>query len=686
MLNYARHNENAAGEYGKDQTRPYNKQLTAFLTLFAEDGAIFSMPTCMNISSGSGSGKTYDFNPCFIMPGTYQGSTACDYCAPDAIDGDFEYSGCFRPAVDNLDFAVRFYQPLWVGTGKAKQVKDAQLTMNEVTVNFSDVLAFGDWAGYAPGAAFTNFLTYYGVQMSLPAEMQAALAEYKAPTVDATEVKNSDAPTAPATTNVNKFTTKTKPAEIYAAAKAIVDADAAATPSFASMTEEEIAALDATTKPDEVANPDNSDGTPKAEYAQVAKPKSVAYGTEITTMPTEVVVPTLDNTKNTEPLIENLADGTGYKVTYKDNAGTDQTVMVGLENEEAINTLKSEIAAIKAKGYANYADGDISGNGTAATAAKNYFTKMKTYAENSTAYMNYKKDLEAYNAYYVGKEPLEVSDEDTNADAEGMTYVKTLGTADGVYQKNATTKVAATAYTNNEDDALLDYTTSDEYQNAQKLKAYNEAKAAYMDYQTKLAAYESTSAEDYEKWKAAKTYKDAYEAVKYTLKNKATVNGTESNASTTFSGYDNALAAFNADKSVYSKAKSDAEKAANADYMAVLKKYLRTDLGEAGADNRKALFKTSLIEKLPTVAVAAPDDLDILITDFGTLKDKDKGGIDGTFKFIYQNNNTNTNYPFHVYIPMEVTYYYANETPAKPILVFACIEVLSSKDNETGGN
>jgi hypothetical protein len=136
----------------------------------------------------------------------------------------------------------------------------------------------------------------------------------------------------------------------------------------------------------------------------------------------------------------------------------------------------------------------------------------------------------------------------------------------------------------------------------------------------------------------------------------------------------------------------DAIAAMGENYSAMAENWLlnncRTDLGFSGAENRQLKTKRSDIEALPTVFKVSPTDLDLQL-DFenakfpSTIYQDANGVIQGSFLFKYTNNNNNTNLPFHIYIPLEVTYFYANKTPAAPIIVWAAIEVQSSKANET---
>jgi hypothetical protein len=132
----------------------------------------------------------------------------------------------------------------------------------------------------------------------------------------------------------------------------------------------------------------------------------------------------------------------------------------------------------------------------------------------------------------------------------------------------------------------------------------------------------------------------------------------------------------------YKKAQiASGEASADAAAEEYLLSICRTDLGFSGEDNRKVVYKASEIEKLPSILTVAPTDLELDVYDFTACTDDTNGGIKGSFKFQYTNNNGNTNTPFHIYIPLEVTYYYANEAPAAPVKVWAVIEVTASKDN-----
>jgi hypothetical protein len=117
---------------------------------------------------------------------------------------------------------------------------------------------------------------------------------------------------------------------------------------------------------------------------------------------------------------------------------------------------------------------------------------------------------------------------------------------------------------------------------------------------------------------------------------------------------------------------------------------IRTDVAKTGsADNRQLLSTTEAINQLPTVAEADPT-MKVYITAGTEFKDGheigskwDDNDFKGSFYLKYVNKGNNTNYPFHLYVPLYVTYSYQNETPAAAKLIYARVTVLSSKDNES---
>jgi len=134
----------------------------------------------------------------------------------------------------------------------------------------------------------------------------------------------------------------------------------------------------------------------------------------------------------------------------------------------------------------------------------------------------------------------------------------------------------------------------------------------------------------------------------------------------------------------------DANEALGNNYDAMAVKWIRdncrTDLGETNRTYLKDNF--AAIEKLPTVNTVSPTrlqfELDFVkkyVTVAPELGQDANGALTGGFGFKYTNTGNNTNEAFHIYIPLEVTYSYANQSPAAPIRFWACIEVNSTQGN-----
>ena len=123
--------------------------------------------------------------------------------------------------------------------------------------------------------------------------------------------------------------------------------------------------------------------------------------------------------------------------------------------------------------------------------------------------------------------------------------------------------------------------------------------------------------------------------------------------------------------------KTPAELAADA-----WKDLYKTDLGLSQSARTKpatlAALKTA-IANARTIREAAPNRLKFEITDYGTFA-QSGNTITGTIKFDYNNNNANTNVPFNIYVPFDVTYNYLDRDPLK-VRVWAIVTVSSTKAN-----
>ena len=131
----------------------------------------------------------------------------------------------------------------------------------------------------------------------------------------------------------------------------------------------------------------------------------------------------------------------------------------------------------------------------------------------------------------------------------------------------------------------------------------------------------------------------------------------------------------------------EAEAAANnvANQISIMKELCYTDVDITGpASNRPKLSASADIEKLKTIK-QVDESMIVNVLPGTDLKDgkKDNRNYTGTFKFTYNNKGYNVNYPFHIYVPLTVTYNYLNEAPAAPVIVYAVITVESTTDNET---
>jgi hypothetical protein len=123
-------------------------------------------------------------------------------------------------------------------------------------------------------------------------------------------------------------------------------------------------------------------------------------------------------------------------------------------------------------------------------------------------------------------------------------------------------------------------------------------------------------------------------------------------------------------------------------------------LTDAGLTNRTtpttlAALQTALAKARPMSEVA-PERLKfkLLIDSDGDFIDRDgkkitglvqdnNGVLQGKVYYEYNNNNANTNLPFNIYVPFDVTYNYLDRAPAKFIRIWAVIRVEATLGNGT---
>ena len=122
-------------------------------------------------------------------------------------------------------------------------------------------------------------------------------------------------------------------------------------------------------------------------------------------------------------------------------------------------------------------------------------------------------------------------------------------------------------------------------------------------------------------------------------------------------------------------------KGARARAISYLWKICRTDIAFT-KPNRQKLTDSEDIEKLPSVYDVIPElHLDVDFSNSNIGQDIN-GNVTGGFRFNWR-LDVNTNSPFHIYLPLEVKYSYANEEPDTPITVWAIITVKLTEANTT---
>lgn len=121
---------------------------------------------------------------------------------------------------------------------------------------------------------------------------------------------------------------------------------------------------------------------------------------------------------------------------------------------------------------------------------------------------------------------------------------------------------------------------------------------------------------------------------------------------------------------------------AKANARLYLLKMCRTDVAFT-KPNRQKLTDSEDIEELPTIYEVDPTlSLEVDFSDSNIGQDIN-GNVTGGFRFIIWRLNDNTNSPFHIYLPLEVKYSYANEEPDTPITVWAIITFKLTEANTT---
>jgi hypothetical protein len=721
MLNYAFHNEGANGA-ADNVDRPYNKQLTAFVELVAENEGLINVPCGFKMSSDKEGTSGPDPNSCVILPGFGQSET-CTYCTGSVAENVLlKFSGdeCFKPIVENKKFAVRFYQPVHIwGSGEGK-ITDAKLVNNVAEIGIGSVISFQDWADYTPGTNFTNFLKYYGVSVKLPDVFDES--KYKK-VVEAELAKEGivaqDRPTNPVETvgadKVKLFAgTETDPDKVYT--------KATETPANTGDRPEQDP-NDAPTEPS-VPRPGSAPELYDVPTYSVQNVKLDAATNNITTeaFTEETVFNTgdemLSETDGGKPALSDT-DGKPYGITLadfldaNDNPTAKKTMAeaTGSKADEPkwkeengkfwftfteasgdafkspvqfTSEYKAEILAIIAETTVNNFAEKLAGITVnyIKDAYTRWFQNQKDYAaylakynQAARIYNYYVADAKAWTEFFVG-EPLEATQEviadvfdgNTTYDSSQKWYVVSGKTNDDV--------TALADLTTDASKAATKPGTSKAEQNAQKQAEYDAAKAAWDAYDLALELYNAGGL-TWDKQDAAKKYRDAYTALYGTGKEFAT--------------YADALAAWTEENTEYTAAYK-AMDAKLGGFANGWKSVVYTDLDVVGgAAARKITHNNAEIESMYTVAESAPEKLNITIAWGDNVTDgaKKYGNVNcpytGSLKVTYQNNKFNTDEAFHIYIPLEVTYYYQNKKPAAPQIVYAAVTINATTGNATTG-
>ena len=753
MLNYASHK---AGS--NDQTRPYNKQLTAFIKLVADDEALFMSPDCGSFELEEQEGpSTHGGNQCFILPGYGQGTNPdCQYCEGEAIKGQFdEYDGCFRPFVGNTNLTVRFYKPVDITNGGEAKVKDANLKLGSVDIYFADVLTFKDWAGYQPGDAFTNFIKYYGINVQLPVDAAADAATTARQSAQNT-VENlkkqifgtgtdDDPTTWPEADDV--FSGKEKSAEDFEnaiekyAEGADDDLDGGAYKEGVAL--DPYMYWDATNKEVvEVKDEDDLDmegvlaqTTEPEDYEAISDALAGFSASDLAALKAkeEAVDKAQDAVDNLQPYVWKATNYNGTKGLYsnedeyedKTDGGTADEVLAFADDPfYDFNT------------YPLYEEGDET--------TLNLNPKLADYGNDATKLDKAKKllaeythNLETWDNYFgverkfTDRSKLLTADllpstvtqsQDRNGDgsakyttsgaAPDITYSYSMTDIDDdeLYFAGTRKKLAEDNKSFTETDEAVYFVFSDEddkyvsVDDENNVTRLSTTAAAALEFPSANSAEKqalTAAKKDLDKW-----YEDNPEFAQFQAycndpdKVKAVLNydlyltkkgaagdadfeddwddADEDGTNLQKAFIDALVALYNA---------KVAEAAANnvANQITIMKELCYTDVDITGpASNRPKLSATADIVKLKTIK-QVDESMIVNVLPGTDLKDgkKDNRNYTGTFKFTYNNKGYNVNYPFHIYVPLTVTYNYLNEAPAAPVTVYAVITVESTTDNET---
>ena len=722
MLNYAGHNQ-----------RAYNQTLTAFLVLVVDNSRVYKQPSSMynNVvtddGDNDGDGDVDIPAPCYILP---ESKDDCFYCSAIGTEtgeisdielGKFEH--CYKPYVENTEFAVRFYRPIDITpvVNESNKVEDANLAQaTKKTVSFRDFFTITDWAGYTTFVTQANFDTYYGITFALPEGFQASdytqntaadadlpwvyadadegeaettyeedlkaagytSGEIKAPT--ATTVEEANAPTALTGATEGQYGTYAQ----FVSAKNSTDYDSKLVAEYYTDKASDESGKDFSKVTDGYATyytaPTTTGGSDDKGYAKTqnaaGKKLSVDLNGDGDTTDdgeTNISYPT------TEPLSESAA-----LAAYNKSVPASQQITKPTEPTAVAHpgTLKTWEEVAKAYVYANVSD----------------YSSLDTKADKDALWDGTDNSVNKWNYYdYNTNTDGSYVNEPTITDAEdgGKSYTENAPAAPAV-DASSTKSNRYNFYLAHFADWKKEF---EAYNKA--LKEYKKYQEDLADYNTKLADYNTKIAsagysEDAQKiWQAAQDDYTAFKAVQTQGKTdylaakkdfddyaKATGNTSawtalqtkqftvtktddDGNKTTeTMTG-----AQLIADYNAYLALLKAADTAANSDNaneaLAKIKETLRTDLYKTSA-NGNPLTNTEDILALPTLKEQAPS-LDIKF-----------GSVDATkFEITYQNSSMNVNDKFHIYFPIEISYKYADTNPAGPIVKWACFTVTATKQN-----
>ena len=744
MLNYAKHDWNEQRVGGENQTaRPYNMQLTAFLEIVATNSdKTIVMPGQMAPFKPESDRMYGTNNTCFIMPGYMQG-VDCQYCYTETSDECLieAYNGCFAPEVNEGNkFAIRFYEPVYIGNNlTGVEITDAMLAdKTKMKFSYQDFLYLEDWAGYHSKDAkkinntkddatlFSNFVDYYGIKVSQPEEMTVAYWENKMQEIidnagSTVDPKKYDLPEnfgtamAAAADALGKADPATE-AEVLnllkAAEKGISDMENNIWPAGTKNTvfgkEYNIGTRpyktslnDANKKAyDDLAkfSKNNIDLWEKGQDAGNTTP-GVASGNPIS----------FDNWLKSEkikkPKFINLAATTTvtdikYSDTEMDGTSDPYTLQTSLAGG---NYAKKDYSNVE---IVTVSEGSYWFDGT------EYVTKAAAEAEKATkvlAYQLWKKDCENFEKFYGIDRGNPIAAEWQDAEKKKVEkyeyqYAVRQGTDKTLSGKTLGQQTTeGDAY-----DPLNKLTTASQA----ALTANNwgvKGTSTYTDYIDYLDDYNELMANQefvdaYTAWYALGENNVRAEVANY-LKVQEIVDDAELNSLAVLTAFIEMMDELSDvdtyawddedikdDVTDYLLAVAAAEAAANAAIISgktaeqlaaeAWKDLYLTDLGLPQADRTKpetlAALKTAL-GKARTIREAAPERLQFEITDYGEFV-QNGSSIGGEIKFIYNNNNANTNVPFNIYVPFDVTYNYLDREPLK-VRVWAVVTVKSTKAN-----